>query len=279
MTIRSSPSRGSPAGPRRRCASTSRPRSIDRDRAPVERGEPCSARYSAVVAAAEQEVQVVAHGIPLEGTLAVPEPASGVVVFAHGSGSSRTSPRNRYVAGALQRAGFGTLLVDLLTSREEETDRRTAHLRFNTDSLSNGCSASSTGCWWIRARAVCRSARSAPAPALPPRSSPRRASRIGSALSWRAAAGRIGRHRAGQGARPDPPRGRWRGRRGPGPQPRCAGALDTSSESRLEIVAGAGDLFEETGTLERAAELAAAWFERHLRAAEPPPAAETDGEP
>ena len=56
-------------------------------------------------------------------------------------------------------------------------------------------------------------------------------------------------------------------------------ALHTSSESRLEIVAGAGHLFEETGTLERAAELAAAWFERHLRAAEPPPAAETDGEP
>ncbi|MDQ4000075.1 MAG: hypothetical protein M3283_03510, partial [Actinomycetota bacterium] len=73
----------------------------------------------------EGAVQVTAGSVVLEGKLGVPEGARGVVLFAHGSGSGRHSPRNRYVAGMLREAGLATLLVDLLTSEEEEVDLRT----------------------------------------------------------------------------------------------------------------------------------------------------------
>ncbi|MBV9124058.1 MAG: alpha/beta hydrolase, partial [Planctomycetes bacterium] len=79
----------------------------------------------------EQLVQVPAGGVHLEGNLTVPPQAGGVVLFAHGSGSSRRSPRNRAVARVLQEAGLATLLIDLLTSEEEAVDVRTAHLRFH----------------------------------------------------------------------------------------------------------------------------------------------------
>src|SRR3712207_6285033 len=84
---------------------------------------------------AERVVQVVAGRVTLDGNLVVPRDASGVVLFAHGSGSSRHSPRNRYVAGVLQEAGLATLLVDLLTLQEEQIDMRTAHLRFDIGML------------------------------------------------------------------------------------------------------------------------------------------------
>src|SRR3954465_14584154 len=71
----------------------------------------------------------------LEGTLGVPNDAAGVVVFAHGSGSSRFSSRNRYVARALRDAGFATLLLDLLSLREEAVDEITRHHRFDIDML------------------------------------------------------------------------------------------------------------------------------------------------
>jgi dienelactone hydrolase len=67
----------------------------------------------------------------LDGNLTIPDGARGIVLFAHGSGSSRHSPRNRYVAAELQRAGFATLLIDLLTPEEEEVDWRTRRLRFD----------------------------------------------------------------------------------------------------------------------------------------------------
>jgi len=73
----------------------------------------------------------------LEGDLVLPDGARAVVVFAHGSGSSRLSPRNRQVAEALQSAGVGTLLMDLLTPDEGAADERTGHLRFNIDLLAN----------------------------------------------------------------------------------------------------------------------------------------------
>ena len=80
---------------------------------------------------AAREVQVRAGGASLEGSLAVPAGVCGMVVFAHGSGSSRHSPRNRYVAGVLNRGGLGTLLLDLLTAAEEQADLGTRHLRFD----------------------------------------------------------------------------------------------------------------------------------------------------
>src|SRR5436190_2557599 len=73
----------------------------------------------------------------LAGDLALPDNAAGIILFAHGSGSSRHSTRNRYVAGLLQQGGFGTLLLDLLTLAEEEVDLRTRHLRFDIDLLAD----------------------------------------------------------------------------------------------------------------------------------------------
>ncbi len=79
----------------------------------------------------EHEVQVSAGAVTLEGTLGIPEGTKGIVLFAHGSGSSRYSPRNQYVAKVLRRAGLATLLIDLLTAEEETIDFQTAHLRFD----------------------------------------------------------------------------------------------------------------------------------------------------
>src|SRR5687767_6248601 len=67
----------------------------------------------------------------IDGDLNIPEDSRGIVLFAHGSGSSRHSPRNKYVAGVLNEAGLSTLLLDLLTPDEERIDDRTAHLRFD----------------------------------------------------------------------------------------------------------------------------------------------------
>ena len=83
----------------------------------------------------ERVVRVEAGVVVLEGNIVVPPDARGMVLFAHGSGSSRHSPRNRYVAGVLQEAGLSTLLVDLLTPQEEQVDMRTAHLRFDIGML------------------------------------------------------------------------------------------------------------------------------------------------
>ncbi len=88
-------------------------------------------------AATEQTVHVRTPGVVLEGNLVVPVRARGVVLFAHGSGSSRHSSRNRYVAGELQEAGMATLLIDLLTADEERVDQRTAHLRFDIGLLAD----------------------------------------------------------------------------------------------------------------------------------------------
>jgi dienelactone hydrolase len=83
----------------------------------------------------ESLVSVTAGSVALEGNLGVPQVAEGVVLFAHGSGSSRHSPRNRYVAQVLREAGLATLLIDLLTVEEETIDLRTRHLRFDIDLL------------------------------------------------------------------------------------------------------------------------------------------------
>src|ERR1700692_3051228 len=80
-------------------------------------------------------VTVAVDSIRLEGDLSVPTSAKGVVLFAHGSGSSRHSPRNRYVAAVLNEGGLATLLLDLLTLHEEVVDARTAQLRFDIDLL------------------------------------------------------------------------------------------------------------------------------------------------
>jgi putative phosphoribosyl transferase len=83
----------------------------------------------------ERPVKIFLEEVVLEGDLALPSRARGIVVFAHGSGSSRHSPRNRHVARVLQDAGLATLLMDLLTVEEEAVDTHTAHLRFDIDLL------------------------------------------------------------------------------------------------------------------------------------------------
>ena len=83
------------------------------------------------------EVQIPIGEVTLEGTLQIPEAAQGLVVFAHGSGSSRHSRRNQYVARFLQEGRLATLLFDLLTAEEEQIDLRTRHLRFNIELLAS----------------------------------------------------------------------------------------------------------------------------------------------
>src|SRR6266487_1749170 len=81
------------------------------------------------------DVQIPADSIQLAGELKIPSSATGIVLFAHGSGSSRHSPRNQFVASVIRDAGVGTLLFDLLTREEEATDIQTRHLRFDIDLL------------------------------------------------------------------------------------------------------------------------------------------------
>jgi putative phosphoribosyl transferase len=113
----------------------------------------------------ERAVRIPEGGAVIDGDLVVPEPAEGVVVFAHGTGSGRHSPRNQFVAGELQRAGLATLLLDLLTGEEEQVDLRTRHLRFDIGLLARRLLAAGGGCGRTTPSRGCRSATSAPAPA------------------------------------------------------------------------------------------------------------------
>ena len=83
----------------------------------------------------QREVVINVEGVTLEGALVVPADAQGIVLFAHGSGSSRHSSRNQFVARKIQAAGIGTLLFDLLSEDEEAEDAVTGHLRFDIDLL------------------------------------------------------------------------------------------------------------------------------------------------
>src|SRR5919197_3639535 len=89
----------------------------------------------------EQTVVVGAGEVELEGTLTLPPAPTGIVLFAHGSGSSRHSPRNQFVAEALREASLATLLTDLLSAEEEEIDARTAQLRFDIGLLARRVTA------------------------------------------------------------------------------------------------------------------------------------------
>src|SRR2546421_6369174 len=84
-----------------------------------------------------QAVRVPVGNVSLDADLAMPQQARGLVMFAHGSGSGRQSPRNRFVAESLNALGLGTLLLDLLTAREEEIDEQTRHLRFDIPMLAS----------------------------------------------------------------------------------------------------------------------------------------------
>ncbi|MCQ4041225.1 phosphoribosyltransferase family protein [Streptantibioticus rubrisoli] len=210
----------------------------------------------------DYEVEVRAGSVSLEGRLTAPEGAAGMVVFAHGSGSSRHSPRNRLVAGELNRAGLATLLFDLLT-RDEEVDRANV---FDTVLLARRLTDTTR---WLRERPEARGlpvgyfgASTGAAAALWAAAEPE--ARICAVVS--------------RGGRPDLAGPRLSAVTSPtllivgGADPQV---LDLNRqaqarmrcESRLAVVPGATHLFEEEGTLERAAELAKDWFLGHLASA------------
>ena len=195
----------------------------------------------------------------LDGDLATSAAARGVVLFAHGSGSGRHSPRNRQVAAALGRAGFATLLLDLLTPAEEAADRASGRFRFDVELLAGRLLAAAD---WLAA-----DQRTTGLPVgLFGASTGAGAALLAAAERPQAVAAVVSR-----GGRPDLA-GAALGRV-TAPTLLLVGALDPQvlelnraalgrlgSEAGLEIVPGASHLFEEPGTLERVAELAAGWF-------------------
>ena len=207
----------------------------------------------------ERLVQIDADGVTLEGALAIPPGAEGVVLFAHGSGSSRHSPRNNFVAGVLRAAGLGTLLFDLLTEKEDEV----YETRFDIDLLTRRLIAATR--WFMKQ----------------PRSRGLAVgyfgSSTGAASALRAAAalgGEIGAI-VSRGGRPDLAGGALP--RVQSPTLLIVGGDDLTvidlnrraydqmkGERELKIIPGATHLFEEPGALEEVARLAADWFKRYL---------------
>jgi putative phosphoribosyl transferase len=216
--------------------------------------------------AVEREVRLRAGTAELVGDLVVPAGAAGVVLFAHGSGSSRHSPRNRLVAGALRRVGLATLLLDLLTPAEEERDRVTAELRFDMALLAE------------RLIAATDLLLAEPATAGLPVGLFGASTGAGAALIAAAERPETVAAVVSRGGRPDLA-GDHLGRvRAPtllivGGRDQLVLELNRQAQarlaapSRLEVVPGATHLFEEPGALEQVARLAAAWFTEHLRAA------------
>jgi putative phosphoribosyl transferase len=211
----------------------------------------------------ERAVQIPLGQVTLQADLAVPDPAMGVVLFAHGSGSGRHSPRNRYVAQVLQEAGLATLLMDLLTSEEEAFDDQTAALRFDIGLLANrlieatrwllvqsGTASLPIGYFGASTGAGAALVAASELPDL-----------IGAVVS--------------RGGRPDLAGERLR--QVVAPTLLIVGSRDyvvlelnrkalaeLRGEKKLEIVPGATHLFEEPDALETVAQLAKNWFVLHL---------------
>ena len=216
------------------------------------------------------DVEVPVGDVAVPGILTLPPAAVGMVVFAHGSGSGRLSPRNNAVADVLHRAGIGTLLIDLLTAEEEREDLITRRLRFDIpllagrvigaidwlaagpavgdlppdiQDLPTGCFGASTGAAAALVAAADRPHRVA---AVVSRSG--RPDLAGEALS-----------------RVSAPTLLIVGSRDPEViQLNRQAQVALGGVSRLEIVPGAGHMFEEPGTLEHAAVLTRDWFQEHL---------------
>lgn len=211
----------------------------------------------------ETLVHVLTSTATLEGNLSVPAGASGVVLFAHGSGSSRRSPRNRYVAQVLQEGGLATLLVDLLTADEEAIDTLTAKLRFDMNLLSTRLIGAVD---WLSDYPATRNLGIGLFGAS-----------TGGGAALIAASARPGQVAAvvSRGGRPD-----LAGSALPQvevPTLLIVGGRDTQviqmnrqamaqmrGEKKLEIVPEASHLFEEPGALEEVARLAREWFQAHL---------------
>ena len=213
--------------------------------------------------ATERAVRVTAGGVVLEGDLNLPHPARGVVLFAHGSGSSRHSARNRHVARVLNDAGLATLLIDLLTLDEEVIDRETARFRFDIEMLA-GRLVDTTD--WLTQHRETRNLRVGYFGAS-----------TGAAAALIAAADRpdVVRAVVSRGGRPDLAGAALRqvraptllivgGHDAPVIELNRAALAELACEKQLVIIPRATHLFEEAGALEEVARLARRWFERYL---------------
>jgi dienelactone hydrolase len=210
-------------------------------------------------------VQILSTGVRLEGILSSPADAKGLVLFVHGSGSNRNSPRNQYVAQTLQEAGLATLLFDLLTPEEEQVDLRTQHLRFDVHLLARRTAGVLE---WTNLQPYTREFKIGLF-----------GSSAGAAAALMAAVELPDMVEAvvSRGGRPDLANEVLSKVRAP--TLLIVGSLDelvielnekalkqmtTGSEKKLAIVPGASHLFEEPGALEDAARLASEWFQTHL---------------
>lgn len=213
----------------------------------------------------DRAVKVQAGSVQLEGMLNVPQGAESLIVFVHGSGSSRHSPRNQFIAKELQQAGLATLLFDLLTAKEEEIDRYTRHLRFDIDLLAQRVIGAAD---WLGEQ--------------PPTGRLKLGlfgASTGAAAALTAAAERTGKVGAvvSRGGRPDlafkslpqveAPTLLIVGELDMQVIPlneRALANMNAGLEKQLVIVPGASHLFKEPGTLEQVARLARDWFTQHL---------------
>lgn len=212
----------------------------------------------------DTEVRIPVDSIYLEGNLSIPEGAKGIVVFVHGSGSSRHSPRNQYVAKELQKDGLGTLLFDLLTIEEERIDMLTRHLRFDIELLSKRL-IDVTG--WLAGR-----------PDTEYLNIGYFGASTGAAAALIAAKEHANNVKAvvSRGGRPDLAESALMYIKAP--TLLIVGGRDTQVidmnrwalermvilDKELKIVPGATHLFEEPGTLEEVARLAGEWFNKYL---------------
>lgn len=211
----------------------------------------------------ERQISIDIGPAKVHGDLVIPAGANGVILFAHGSGSSRLSSRNRYVAGVLQHGGFATLLLDLLTEQEEQIDQRTRHLRFDIPLLAERLTRAVV---WLRLKP---DTRSLPIGLF--------GASTGAAAALITAAERADVVRAvvSRGGRPD-----LAGDALPlvqAPTLLIVGSRDEpvielneqakaqmQAHTELSIVPGATHLFEEPGALEKVANQALSWFTHYL---------------
>lgn len=217
--------------------------------------------------AVESPIRIPVGAVMLDGDLSLPAGAKEIVLFAHGSGSGRQSPRNRRVARLLSRANLATLLMDLLTVEEEEIDRQTGHLRFNVGLLAERVVAATN---WLRRT-----------PDTERLGVGYFGASTGAAAALIAAAARPDAVDAivSRGGRPDLAGQALPQVRAPTLlivgenddqviELNSAALAELRCEKRLVIVPGATHLFEEPGTLDQVAALARDWFLAHLRVTE-----------
>lgn len=208
-------------------------------------------------------VTIATGDVDLEGELDLPDSTVGVVIFVHGSGSGRHNPRNQYVASQFREAGFGTLLFDLLTYKEEQEDSFTGKMRFDIDLLASRLVAVNQ---WLDSQAGLGNLKVGYFGAS-----------TGAAAALMAASELGGRISAvvSRGGRPDLAGDALNSVRSP--TLLIVGGLDSTvinlnedayaklrCEKSFRLVAGATHLFEEPGRLEQVAQLSTEWFSRHM---------------